>query len=244
MAERSAVALVKADDPRNLIRVRPAKEGKWYSGFRIWDLRSQTLLWQGRFFMEPFDQRLKRAVVGIAGVGGLGSTVATALARTGIGCLILADFDNVEESNLNRQHYFIDQIGQPKVRAMAENLRRINPRVEVRTHQCCLDPAGIKALFAKAQVVAECFDKADQKQMLVETILAELPQVTVVAASGLAGYGKSNAIRTRRISQRLVIVGDHTSAVGKGLPLTAGRVWIAAAHQANAIVELLVEEIL
>ncbi len=75
--------------------------------------------------------RLKRAVVGIAGVGGLGSSVAVALARVGVGRLMIADFDVVEPSNLNRQQYFIDQIGSYKVEALASNLRRINPYVTV-----------------------------------------------------------------------------------------------------------------
>jgi sulfur carrier protein ThiS adenylyltransferase len=193
--------------------------------------------------MEPFDGRLAQAVVGIAGVGGLGSTVAAALARTGIGRLILVDFDRVEESNLNRQHYLVDQIGQPKATAMAENLRRINPAVRVDAHVCRLDSGSICELFAETQVVAECFDRADQKRMIVETVLGRMTQ-PVVSASGLAGYGDSNRIGTERLNPRWIMVGDRESDVNTGLPLTAGRVWIAAAHQANAIVALLVDEIL
>jgi sulfur carrier protein ThiS adenylyltransferase len=193
--------------------------------------------------LHPFDERLKGAVVGIAGVGGLGSTVAAALARTGIGRLILVDFDTVEESNLNRQQYFMDQIGQPKAAAMAENLRRINPAVQVDAHTCRLDADGVCERFAPTHVVAECFDRADQKRMLVETVLGRMSQ-PVVTGSGLAGYGQSNRIRTEILNPRWVMVGDRESDVSLGLPLTAGRVWIAAAHQANAIVTLLVDEVL
>lgn len=193
--------------------------------------------------MKPFDDRLTKAVVGIAGVGGLGSTVAVALARTGIGRLILVDFDRIEESNLNRQHYFVDQIGLPKAPAMAENLQRINPRVQVDAHVQRLDPEGICDLFADAQVIVECFDKADQKQMIVETVLSRMSQ-PIVSGSGLAGYGESNRIRTERLNSRWIMVGDRENDVNLGLPLTAGRVWIAAAHQANAIVSLLVDEVL
>ncbi len=193
--------------------------------------------------MEPFDTRLKQAVVAIAGVGGLGSTVAAALARASVGRLILVDFDRVEPSNLNRQHYTRDQIGQPKALAMQTNLQRINPEVQVDAVVEKLVPDRIVELFGEAQVVAECFDRADQKQMLVETVLTRMSP-PIVAASGLAGYGQSNTIQTKRLSPRLMLVGDGTNDVDSGLPLCAGRVWIAAAHQANAIIELLIDEIL
>jgi sulfur carrier protein ThiS adenylyltransferase len=193
--------------------------------------------------MRPFDQRLSHAVVGIAGLGGLGSTVAVALARTGVGRLVIADFDRVDEGNLNRQHYFVDQVGQSKVEALTLNLARIDPGIRIDSRIARLQAQDIPEVFGDTHVVAECFDKADQKQMIVETVLSRMRQ-PIVSVSGLAGYGQSNAIRTRRISKRLILVGDDTSDAGLGLPLTAGRVWIAAAHQANAIVELLLNEIL
>jgi sulfur carrier protein ThiS adenylyltransferase len=193
--------------------------------------------------MRPFDQRLSRAAVGIAGLGGLGSMVAVAMARTGVGHLVVADFDRVDEGNLNRQHYFLDQVGQSKVEALIENLRRIDPGVRVESYLRKLDAEDIPRVFGTVHVVAECVDKADQKQMIVETVLSRMRQ-PIVSVSGLAGYGDSNAIRTQRVSKRLTMIGDGSSDAGSGLPLTAGRVWIAAAHQANAIVELLLNEIL
>jgi sulfur carrier protein ThiS adenylyltransferase len=199
---------------------------------------------QGAFFicmMKPFDARLRKAVVGIAGLGGLGSTVA--LVRTGVGRLLIADFDRVEQGNLNRQHYFFDQVGRPKVEALMENLRRIDAEVVMEPYDRRLDSQTIPEVFAEAHVIAECFDKADQKQMIVETVLSKMRQ-TIVSVSGLAGYGDSNAIHTQRISRRLILIGDGRTGVESGLPLTAGRVWIAAAHQANAIVELLLDEVL
>ena len=87
-------------------------------------------------------QKIKSAVVGIAGLGGLGSTLAIALARIGIGTLILVDFDVVEPSNLNRQQYFVHQIGMPKVEALQENISRVNPCVKVHTHLERLDPVS------------------------------------------------------------------------------------------------------
>jgi len=190
--------------------------------------------------MKPFNDILPHAVVGIAGLGGLGSMVAAALARTCVGHLILCDFDRVEEANLNRQHYFQDQVGRHKVDATVENLRRINPDMQLTLCRDPLTPENIPSVFQGARVVAECLDRADQKQMLVETVLTAVSDARVVAVSGLAGYGRSNAIVTRRLSDRWVLVGDQTSDVDLGLPLTAGRVWIAAAHQANAIIDMLI----
>lgn len=192
--------------------------------------------------MPPIFYEMKNAVIGIAGLGGLGSNVAVALARVGAGKLIIADFDVVEESNLTRQHYFLDQIGRAKVEATAQNLARISGDTEVETHRVRLTPENIPKIFAGADVVAECFDLAEQKQMLVETVLMKMKGIVVVSVSGLAGYGNSNAIKTRRISKRLILVGDGTSAARPGTRLTASRVGIAAYHQANAIVEVVINE--
>jgi len=186
--------------------------------------------------------RLKNAVVGIAGAGGLGSAIAVALARIGVGTLILADFDVVEPSNLNRQQYFIDQIGLPKVDALAENLARINPYVRVAAHNLRLTPGNIPQLFAEVDVLTEAFDGADQKAMLVETFLGRCPGRPLVAASGMAGYGPSNTLTTRRAAGNFYLVGDLESAAGPGEGLMAPRVGIAAHHQANAVLRLLLGE--
>jgi sulfur carrier protein ThiS adenylyltransferase len=188
-------------------------------------------------------ENLKNAVVGIAGLGGLGSNVAIALARTGIGKLIVADFDKVEASNLNRQQYFVDQLGRSKVECMIENLRRINPDVKVEGHQVMLTSDNIPKVFSEAQVIAECFDKADAKQMIVETVLGKMGKTIIVSVSGLAGYGRSNAIQTRKISDRLILVGDNESGIDSVKVLTAARVGIAANHQANAIVEVILNSV-
>ena len=186
---------------------------------------------------------LKNAVVGIAGLGGLGSNAAVALTRLKVGKLILVDFDVVEESNLNRQNYFPDQIGQHKVDASLENLHRINPQADLEGHKVRLTPEKIPQIFKGAHVIAECFDRADQKQMIVETVLSQMKDVVIVSVSGLAGYGRSNDIITRRVSDRLILVGDTVSGTGPGVPLTAPRVGIAAYHQANAIAEVLINEL-
>jgi len=185
---------------------------------------------------------LQAAVVGIAGAGGLGSNVAVALTRLKVGKLIIADFDVVELSNLTRQQYYLDQIGKPKVEAMSENLRRIDQQADIEIHMVKLDAQNVPEIFAEADVIAECFDKPDQKQMLVETILAKMEKTIVVSASGLAGYGRSNDIATTQISRRHIMVGDGVSAAEDGEKLTASRVGLVAYHQANAIVEVIVDQ--
>jgi len=187
-------------------------------------------------------QALKRATVGIAGLGGLGSPCAWALCRMGIGKLILADFDVVEPSNLNRQQYFVDQIGLAKTEATKANLKRINPYVEVITHQIVLDESNIPTVFQKASVVIEAFDGAEMKAMIIRCILDKMPEVTVVAGSGVAGYADGNEIVVNRMMPRLYIVGDHKSEARPGKGLMASRVGIAAHQQANTAVRIILGE--
>ncbi len=187
-------------------------------------------------------RRIKQGTVGIAGAGGLGSAIAVALARIGVGHLVVADFDVVEPSNLNRQQYFVDQIGHPKVLALRDNLARINPFIKVTTHNRRLTPQNIPELFAEVDVMVEAFDAPDQKAMLTETFLCLVPGKPLVAASGMAGCGPSNTVTTRRAATNFYLVGDETTAARPGEGLMAPRVGIAAHHQANAVLRLLLGE--
>ncbi|HOV61420.1 MAG TPA: sulfur carrier protein ThiS adenylyltransferase ThiF [Candidatus Hydrogenedentes bacterium] len=186
-------------------------------------------------------RKAKEAVVGIAGLGGLGSQVAIALARVGVGTLILVDFDVVEPSNLNRQQYFIDQIGMPKTQALRDTLGRINPLVRVISHQVKLTPENIPNIFGGAQILVEAFDRPDQKAMLAEIWLRCYPGRPLVCASGLAGHEDANLIRTRRVGP-IVLVGDGTNEARQGKGLMAPRVGVAAHHQANAVLRLILGE--
>jgi len=183
-------------------------------------------------------QPLKNATVGIAGAGGLGSAIAVALMRCGVGNLIIADYDVVEPSNLNRQHYFIDQIGQAKVTALGETLRRINPFNTLQCEQVFLDKENIPRIFSEVDVMVEAFDCPEAKAMLSQCWLHNYPQKPLVAASGMAGYGPSNSITTRRALGNLYLCGDGKTAVQPGMGLMAPRVGIAAHHQANTVIRL------
>ncbi len=185
---------------------------------------------------------IKQGRVGIAGAGGLGSHVAIALARVGIGQLNIADFDVVEPSNLNRQQYFIDQIGMPKVLALQNNLQRINPASKIKIFNQKVTPENITDFFGEVDILVEAFDAADQKAMLTNYFLCNYPEKFLVAASGIAGYESSNTIRTTRITDHFYLCGDGVTAAAPGCGLMAPRVGIAAHHQANAVLRLLLNK--
>jgi len=187
-------------------------------------------------------QKIKKSVVGIAGLGGLGSTIAIALARIGVGKLILVDFDVVEPSNLNRQQYFVHQIGMLKVEALQKNVAAINPYVKIQVSQEKLDRNNVERIFKEAEVVVEAFDHAEEKAMLINAVSEKMPDKYIVAASGVAGYGDNNEIKTVRFSSKIFIVGDQQTAAQPGVGLMAPRVGIVAHHQANTVLRILLGE--
>lgn len=188
---------------------------------------------------EKLQQKLSAAHVAIAGLGGLGSNIAVSLARAGVGHLHLIDFDVVDLTNLNRQQYSICHLGMKKTAAMAQILQGINPYLDIHTDCVKVTAENLPALFADSQYICEAFDRPEEKAMLVNGLLEHFPEKIVVAASGMAGFGQSNAIRTRQISSRFYLCGDLVSDSGAGLGLMAPRVMLCAAHQANLILELI-----
>ena len=183
---------------------------------------------------------LESAVVGIAGAGGLGSNCAMHLVRAGVKKFVIADFDVVGESNLNRQFFFRDQLGRKKVDALAENLRRIEPDLSLELRDARLAPDNIDWTFSGCSVIVEAFDSADAKSMLLHALLPL--GKPIVSASGIAGWGRSLAIGQRRIGKNLILIGDTSSDVSNGLAPFSPRVGIAAAMEANAVVALLLGE--
>jgi sulfur carrier protein ThiS adenylyltransferase len=199
------------------------------------------------FAREFFSRRepdvlavLRQSSVGIAGAGGLGSNVAVSLARAGVGRLVIADFDKIEPSNLNRQQYTIDQVGERKVEALRDNLLAINPYSLYEAHDVRVTRRNAAKIFARVDVLVEAFDRAEAKEMLIETCLTRFPGRPIVAASGLAGYGGNRKIHTRRMGN-LYICGDEESQCPKGVSPMAPRVALVAAMQANLVIELLVK---
>jgi sulfur carrier protein ThiS adenylyltransferase len=187
-------------------------------------------------------EHLKKGKVAIAGLGGLGSNIAVMLARIGVGQLLLVDFDIIEPSNLNRQNYYVSHLGMPKTTALKEQLEQINPYIKVETKMVKITADNVKELFEGYDIICEAFDKADQKSMLINAALEQLPQAKIVAGSGLAGYDSSNTIQTRKLMNRLYVCGDLENAARVGNGLMAPRVSICAGHQANMILRLLIGE--
>ncbi len=187
---------------------------------------------------EQIKNTLNRVTVGIAGAGGLGSNIAMHLTRVGIGKIIIADFDVVQESNLNRQFYFQHQIGLPKVDALRTNLLAINPELQYEGHILRLDVQSINNLFANVDVMVEAFDRAEMKEVIAEVFQTNFPNVPLVMGNGMAGWGSSNSMQVRELG-KLYICGDGVSEISDELPPLSPRVGICAAMQANVVVSLL-----
>lgn len=193
-------------------------------------------------FSEIF-KHLGNFRVGIAGAGGLGSNCAAALARSGVGTLVIADFDSVEPSNLNRQYYFTDQVGMAKVDAISDNLRRINPGIIVIPHKIRLTAANIPAIFSGSDIIIEAFDHASEKEMLIETVQKMMPGIPLIVGSGMAGWGNTGLLRCRKIDDFLYVCGDESSEVSEDLPPMAPRVGIVSNMQANLVIEILLKKV-
>ena len=187
---------------------------------------------------SEIKNHLKSKVVGIAGCGGLGSNCAVALARVGIGKLILVDFDTVSEGNLNRQYYFNDQVGEKKVIALRDNIQRSNQYTIVEMVDEKLTPENIPSIFESCDVLVEAFDLADQKEMLIETALVHFPEKPLVVGLGMAGWGRSDIIHYRK-SDNIYICGDEVSEISDEMPPLAPRVGMVANMQANVVMEIL-----
>ena len=188
---------------------------------------------------EELQAAFSAVTVAICGLGGLGSNIAILLARAGIGKLILIDFDRVDITNLHRQQYKASQIGMYKTEALAENLREINPYIELETHTERITEDNAVMLLQSADIICEAFDDAECKAMLTNTVLSEMPDIYLVAASGMAGLESANSIKTRRITSRFYLCGDETSDVSDGIGLVAPRVALCAAHQAHTVLRIL-----
>ena len=198
---------------------------------------SRTELLLGKEGME----RLKNARVAVFGVGGVGGYVCEALVRSGVFTFDLIDDDKVCLTNLNRQMYFIPQIGKPKAEALPELLYQINPYISYESICVKVTPENVKELFFEYPIVCEAFDRPDQKAMLVRELLIQCPDTTVISGNGMAGYADTNEIKTQQMMKRLYVCGDQSTDVGNGIGLIAPRVAACAAHEANKVLQLIMQ---
>ena len=181
---------------------------------------------------------LKKKTVGIAGVGGLGSNCAVALARVGVGKIVIADFDTITIKNLNRQYFFREQVGQKKVYALKDNIFFIDSRIRVEAHDVKLNPENVAGIFHHCDVLIEAFDQAEMKSMFVETALNAMPDKPLILGLGIAGWGHNETIKSRQVDN-IYICGDEASETADDFPPLAPRVGIVANMQANKALEIL-----
>ena len=191
---------------------------------------------------KDLHEKFEAATVAVCGLGGLGSNIAIALARAGIGKLLLIDFDSVDITNLHRQQFKANQIGLYKADALAENLVEIAPYTEITAVTAKITEENFADLLKEADVVCEAFDNAEAKAMLVNGVLEQLPDCYLVAASGMAGMDTPNTIRTRKVMGRFYLCGDEKNDVADTIGLVAPRVMLCAAHQAHTVLRILAGE--
>lgn len=194
---------------------------------------------QGKKLQEKFSA----ATVAVCGLGGLGSNISISLARAGIGKLILIDFDRVDITNLHRQQYKASQIGKYKADALSENLKEIAPYTELEAHNVKITENNAVKLLKEADIICEAFDVAEGKAMLTNTVLESMPDKFLVAASGMAGMGSANNIKTRKVMNRFYLCGDEISEVAESESLVSSRVMLCAAHQAHMVLRILAEKL-
>ena len=191
---------------------------------------------------KELQSKFLSAAVAVCGLGGLGSNIAIALARAGVGRLLLLDYDRVDITNLHRQQYKANQIGKYKTEALAENLVEIAPYIHIETVTQKLTEENCTDYLSETDVICEAFDDAQAKAMLVNAVLERLPHHYLVAASGMAGLGTPNTIRTRKVMKRFYLCGDEVSDVEDTIGLVAPRVMLCAAHQAQIVLRILAGE--
>ena len=219
----------------------PLKEGDKVFALKKGEIPNKALyasLWAVRYGEENF-KKLQEARVAICGCGGLGSHIALSLARVGVKKLVLADFDVVEPSNLNRQQYFVRHIGLKKTQALKELINDVNPFVEVETHDIFLDEKNVASVFGECEILCEAFDNVAGKAMILNEAGASLKEKKIIGASGMAGCFSSNLIKTIKFAKNVYLCGDLTNEAKIGQGLMAPRVAICANHEANLAIRLL-----
>ncbi|SHJ30166.1 sulfur carrier protein ThiS adenylyltransferase [Clostridium cavendishii DSM 21758] len=184
-------------------------------------------------------EKVKKAKVGIAGAGGLGSNIAISLARLGVGEITIVDFDIIEHSNLNRQQYFISDIGNLKVKVLKSIINKINPFIKVNEVVEKIDERNIKDIFKDVDIIVEAFDVPENKAMLSNYVLTRMRDKYLIAASGMAGYYSSNLITTKKVRDKFYLCGDFENGISDTVGVMAPRVIICANHMANMVLNII-----
>ena len=186
-----------------------------------------------------FQKKVSSASVAVCGIGGLGSNIAISLARAGVKNIHIIDFDKVDISNLNRQQYFLEQLGMYKTDALKETLSHIAPYCEITADCVKLNEINIPELLKHEDIICEAFDNAETKAMFVNCVLENMPDKYLVSGSGMAGIDSANVIQTRKITEKFYLCGDEYSDIADGMGLFSSRVMVCAGHQAHTILRII-----
>ena len=179
----------------------------------------------------------KQSKIAIVGCGGLGSNAASNLVRAGFSNLLIIDFDIVNESNLNRQFYFQDQIGKRKTDAIKENLCRISDKAEVQCLFEKINKNNISDLLSDTEAILECVDDASVKSLIVRYALNN--GKTIIATSGVCETCIEYPIKVERKFDKFYLIGDGITDVNNGNRPFSAKISAIAAYQADILISLL-----
>ena len=171
--------------------------------------------------------------IGIAGIGGIGSNVARHLAQAGVKELIIVDFDRVEASNLNRQFYCFDQIGEKKINCLEKNLKGILPDMNIHKIDKKINPGDPEKIFSSCKIIVEGLDDKIMKKNLIEELSGK--NKIIVSASGIAGENM-NKIRTKKLGN-CYVVGDLISDEND-FPLFPPKIAMIASVMAGIVLKI------
>ena len=161
------------------------------------------------------NQILGKAKVSILGCGGLGSNIAMALARCGLGEIHIYDFDQVEYSNLNRQNFNQNDLGKAKVDQTKKKIEETIPYTKVFANNLFITKENLDEISRKTDIFIEAFDKKEMKSLVFEYFLGK-DKKKLVMASGLSGLGDFSDIKIKQIDN-VTMVGDFRSTPDQGL---------------------------
>ncbi|MBF0522134.1 MAG: sulfur carrier protein ThiS adenylyltransferase ThiF [Candidatus Omnitrophica bacterium] len=187
-----------------------------------------------RYLSKKQLAQIQSVQVGIGGAGGLGSNVALLLVRTGFKNLEILDSDKVDISNLNRQQYFLKDIGKDKTKVLKRRLLDINPDLQIKIHTIKWSAHNGSKFFKDCSIIVEAFDQVENKHAFVEFYQDKAK--TIVAGNGMAGINSPKPILVKKLDN-IYFVGDNTTDIRHGHPPLAPRVTLCAAMMAEAVLK-------
>ncbi len=154
-----------------------------------------------RLYGDGGFQRIQRANVCIVGIGGVGSWVAEALARSAVGQITLIDLDMIAESNVNRQIHALDgEFGKAKTDAMAERIREINPACQIETIEDFVTPENLGAMLGGGfDYIVDAIDQVRTKAAMIAWCVER--GVSIVTAGGAGGQLDPSRIEIADLSR-------------------------------------------